>query len=81
MKLTPLATNMTELELQDGTTVLFSYKTPVAGFIPGQGVFKTEQFFSQTTSKHINKWIKLQHPNATQTVVSQQKIEKFVDPI
>jgi hypothetical protein len=81
MKLTPIAANMTELELTDGTTVFFSYKTPVAGFIPGQGVFRTEEFFSQTTSKHINKWIRMQHPDATQTIVSQKKIERFVEPI
>jgi len=81
MKLTPIAANMTELELEDGTTVFFSYKTPVAGFIPGQGVFRTEEKFSQTTTKHINKWIRMRHPSATQTIVSQKKIERFVEPI
>lgn len=81
MKLVNLGSNMTELELTDGSTVFFSYNTPVAGFIPGQGVFRTEKWFSQTTSKHINKWIKQNHPSATQTIVSQEKIQRFIEPI
>jgi hypothetical protein len=62
MKLTPLASNMTELRLEDGTTVLFSYQTPVAcltytGDNCEYTYYKTDKQWSRTTSKHINKWL------------------------
>jgi len=47
---------MTELQLDDGTTVLFSYETPVACSTVN-GWFKTEQWYSKTTTKHVNKWL------------------------
>jgi len=56
MKLNPIASNMTELTLQDGTKVLFSYKTPVAAEVNGTYV-RTSKKWSMTTSKHINKWL------------------------
>lgn len=55
MKLIPLASNMTELELTDGTRVLFSYQTPVAAQTH-EGCFKTDKKWSATTTRHINKW-------------------------
>lgn len=76
-KLTPIASNMTELEFTEGTMILFSYSTPVAAFIPGQGVQRTDKFFGQTTSKHINKWIRMRFPTATQTTIPQEKIEQW----
>jgi len=79
MKLTPIGTNVTELELENGITVLFSYRTPVAAFVPGLGVIRTEEKFSQTTTKHTNKWIRTNHPNAKETVMPQEKIERFAE--
>ena len=55
MQLTPIASNMTEVETKEAR-ILFSYRTPVAAYIFGEGFAKTEQFFSVTTSRHINKW-------------------------
>ena len=56
MNIKKVGSNMTELKLENGTTVLFSYESPVAaGTIDGW--FKTEQHYSQTTSKHITKWL------------------------
>ena len=65
MKLKQIGSNMTELYLNNGTIVLFSYETPVAYykpqhdgiFTPGIDLAKTKQWYSNTTSKHINKWI------------------------
>jgi hypothetical protein len=34
MKLTPIAANRTQLNLNDGTEVFFSYETPVAAKLP-----------------------------------------------
>ena len=55
MNLTPIASNMTEGETKTHR-ILFSYRTPVAAFEFGRGYIKTEQFWSVTTSRHINKW-------------------------
>ena len=58
MNLTPIAANQTELSFTNGTQVFFSYKTPVAAYCPLRGYIRTEQFWSSTTSRHINKWLK-----------------------
>ena len=59
MKLIPLASNQNQLELNDGTVILFSYKTPVAAFVPyGYGYIRTNHKWSSTTTKHINKWLR-----------------------
>lgn len=78
MKIRPAGSNMTEVEI-DGVTVLVSYSTPVAAFVPGQGVLRTEKWFSRTTSKHITKWINANFPTATQTTVAQADIEQIFD--
>jgi hypothetical protein len=55
MRIKPIASNMTELLLNDGTQVLFSYETPVASWKDGQ-FYKTSHKWSNTTTRHINKW-------------------------
>ena len=55
MKLNPVGSNMNEVEV-NGKSILFSYKTPVAGY-DDQGAFRTDEKFSVTTSKHINKYL------------------------
>ena len=57
MKLNPVAANQNEVELANGTTVFFSYKTAVAAHIPGVGYVKTDKSWSRTTSKHIGQFI------------------------
>ena len=56
MQLTPIASNMTEVETSEAR-ILFSYRTPVAAYVFGRGYVRTEKWFSVTTSRHINKWI------------------------
>ena len=55
MRLTPIGSNQTEIET-DNARVLFSYRTPVAAYIFGEGFVKTSTWYSTTTSRHINKW-------------------------
>jgi hypothetical protein len=55
MNLKPIASNMTELSLADGTQILFSYQTPVA-MLQDNKFYKTDKKWSVTTSKHIGKW-------------------------
>ena len=64
MKLKQIGANQTELILEDGSQVFFSYETPVAvrteSMHCGQNqtrVCVTTTKYSQTTSKHINKWV------------------------
>ena len=57
MNLAPVFSNGTEVETSEAR-IFFSYRTPVAAYIFGRGYVRTEQFFSVTTSRHINKWLK-----------------------
>ena len=57
MKLTPIAANQTEVSINDGTQIFFSYRTPVAAYLPSKGYVRTERFWSKTTYRHINKWL------------------------
>ena len=56
MYLKPIKANMTELELDNGITILFSYETPVACSTVN-GWFKTEQWYSKTTTRHVTQWL------------------------
>ena len=56
-KLTPIATNQTQLNLNDGTEIFFSYKTPVAARLSTYRYIRTATKWSTTTTKHINKWL------------------------
>ena len=56
MQLRQIASNMTQLDLSDGTQVLFSYRTPVACYDNGR-YYRTATKWSVTTSRHINKWL------------------------
>jgi len=71
MKLNSVAANQTEVELADGTTVFFSYKTPVAAHIPGKGYAKTDKSWSRTTSKHIGQFISRNGGSGAVTVKPQ----------
>jgi hypothetical protein len=55
MKIKPIASNMTELTVPNAV-VLFSYETPVACESNGT-YYRTEYKWSQTTTRHINKWL------------------------
>ena len=78
MQLTPIAANQTELSFTNGAQVFFSYKTPVAAYCPLRGYIRTEKFWSVTTSRHINKWLK----GITEvTKVSQKYLDEISNPL
>ena len=56
MKLKQIGSNMTELDMGD-VQVFFSYETPVAARLTDGSLVRTNQWYSATTSKHINKWL------------------------
>ena len=56
MNIRNIASNMTQLDLADGTSVLFSYSTPVAA-VTDNGYYRTSTKYGSTTTRHINKWL------------------------
>ena len=58
IKIANIGSNMTEVDKGSGVYVLISYSTPVAAFVPGEGVlFQREGMASsRTTARHITKW-------------------------
>lgn len=75
MKLNPVGSNQTEIERDGGITILYSYKTPVAAFVPGKGALCTNKRYSVTTSRHINQAVT--RWNATKTSVDQGVIDQY----
>jgi len=73
MKLKAIASNLSELQTNTAT-LAFSYSTPVAGW-DEYGAFKTDTKFSQTTSKHIKKYLGDAFDDAR--VVPQKMIEEM----
>jgi len=76
MRLTPIGTNQTEVETADAR-IFFSYKTPVAAYIFGEGFVRSENFFSVTTSRHINKWIGVDSKTDTTKTVPQSRLDNL----
>ena len=74
MKLTPIAANQTQLNLNDGTEVFFSYKTPVAAKLPNYDYIRTATKWSSTTTRHINKWLE----GVTAATVDQSILDSLV---
>ena len=73
MKIKPIGSNQTELHLADGRVVLFSYETPVALHVPGEGYYRTSERYSVTTSKHVNRWT-----NRTVKTIDADKLAALV---
>ena len=76
MKLRQIGSNQTEVIIGN-KTVLFSYETPVAAFINGQGFIQTEKKWSVTTSRHINKWLQSNNAEIID-IVSQETLDELV---
>ena len=76
MKLFPIATNQTEVETAEAR-IFFSYRTPVAAYVFGRGYVRSQEFFSTTTSRHINKWIGTDSKTDTTERVSQDYLNSL----
>ena len=77
MKLTPIAANRNIISYDDGTEVFFSYSTPVAGYSPELGYIKTEQWYSSTTTRHINKY--LYDSSSTLSITFKEVDQEVID--
>ena len=72
MKMNKIGSNMTEVE-SNGYTVLFSYETPVACHSTEEmKFFRTSKKWSNTTTRHINKFMK-RHGDPRQVVERDQE--------
>ena len=80
MKLQQIAANRTVVTFPNYTEVFFSYNTPVAGYHPDLGYVRTKKYYSQTTSRHINKYLDLKGNNLDVhfTSVDQEVIDNLV---
>ena len=74
MRLKQIGSNQTEIIFNDGTHVFFSYETPVC-VSTVDGLFVTEDKYSNTTTKHINKWC---NGISNRNTVPQTTIENMV---
>lgn len=68
-----IGSNQIEIEKKNGT-FLVSYSTVVAARLPGFGCVRTEEFWSVTTSKHINRWLA-----GDAKKIPQEDLEKLFD--
>ena len=75
MILRQLGSNQTELSFNNGNSIFFSYETPVAGYDAVDGFFKTETYYSKTTSRHINKYFKHVDENDINVVPDQYIVD------
>ena len=74
MQLKPIAANRTQLNLNDGTQIFFSYETPVAAKLPNYDYIRTATKWSATTTWHINQWLEGVHADE----VPQNKLDELV---
>ena len=76
----PKPTNNITTALTDGRVVLFSYRIPVAIYLPFRKlIVAREQRFSVTTSRHINQFAAAH--NALIERVSDSEFAIYIQPI
>jgi hypothetical protein len=81
MRLNKIGANVTLIEKGDltSTQILFSYETPVAMNWKGSGyTFVADVKYSNTTTKHINSWLKDNTKELGVKEVPQSWFENYV---
>ena len=72
MKLERLGTSKSLLTLSSGSEIFYSYNTPVAFQMHSGEIFKTEEYYSRTTSKHITQYLNGREAEAVpQSMINQ----------
>ena len=74
MKLKPIKHNYNIVSF-NGDQILFSYETPVAIIQSDGSVYRTSQYFSKTTTTHINKFL----TGLDSEKIEQDKIYKYLN--
>ena len=75
MKLVQFGANQSILIDSEGHEFFFSYETCVAGYSPGEGYFRTTEYYSRTTTKHINRYLDGVNPDKL-TMVQPEDIQR-----
>ena len=71
MKLERLGASKSLLTLSSGSEIFYSYNTPVACKVSGE-FYKTKEYFSRTTSKHITQYLNGRNAEAVpQSMINQ----------
>lgn len=78
MDIKRIGNNETIIRLSDSCEILFSYETPVAGYNTEKEYFKTDKYYSVTTSKHIGKYLKFAMREEV-SIVPQSYIDGLCD--
>ena len=77
MKLKSIAANQSEISIS-GNTIFFSYETPVA-FLNLTDAGKSDQFYSQTTTKHVNAFFRRYNIDPKNVkLVKQEEIDNLL---
>lgn len=66
--------NYHHVDLPGYYAMLFSYETLVAVFVPGEGYYVTRSYYSNSTSKHINKFV----GTGTKIPIGQEELESLL---
>lgn len=78
LRINPISSNMTEVEI-GSKCILFSYRTPVAYKILGLSTYyKTNKKWSNTTTRHITKWINKAQYNAPVVTINQEELDNLI---
>lgn len=81
MVLNPIAQNQTELKLNDWL-VFFSYKTPVVAISRTDGkAYQTSKYWSKTTSRHVNNYLKERGRYPLGSSEVEKKDQSFFDSL
>ena len=71
MKIKRLGASKTLLALPSGSEIFYSYDTPVAAQVSGE-LFRTKEYYSRTTSKHITQYLNGREAEAVpQSMINQ----------
>ena len=71
MKIKRLGASKTILALSSGSEIFYSYDTPVAAQVSGE-LFRTKEYYSRTTSKHITQYLNGRNAEAVpQSMINQ----------
>ena len=76
MKLKKIGNNETEITTKDGVLLFFSYETLVAA-ASYKNVYVTETKYSNTTTKHINRWYNRNALAASPEIVKQEQLDEL----
>ena len=75
MKVKSIGANKTIVSFGD-CEILVSYETPVAGYTDKLGYFKTNEFHSITTSKHIGQYLP---DRVSLLIIPQVRLNRLLD--